>query len=294
VVLGVCLACLGAEAYWRQAGLNRLAAELERESAQAAADHQATVTARKLQAETREKQLESEYQSRLTNQALLSGALARDRHAEEWNLRLAHDPRLASTLLETNLLTMEQWGRDASLAAQAAIQKVAELSAPAGSRVAVTPDGDGFIVRVAFLMSRLSQNEAGAVTKYQTPEAMRHEIQGLSAQVLRNLYAYCGARGIKSISVTCNHTLRQAVVPPGATPEERRMLIEQGTPVPSRLFRVSLDQAHAREIVDWLRVPIPTVVAISTVEYDGLNMLTLIPNSARFGDAQDAAGELQF
>jgi hypothetical protein len=188
---------------------------------------------------------------------------------------------------------MEKLGQDASLAAQSALQKVALMAVPPGSRVDIEPDGDGFRVRVAFMMSRLSRNESGAVTMYHSTAAMRVKIQELSSRLMRDLYDFCGSRGIKSISVTCDHTLRQATVPGNATPEERQDLLNRAPPTMARLYRVSLDRSHARAVADWRRVSLGTVTQLSSVEYDGLTSLT-ISEGAIFQDTRDAAGQLQF
>jgi hypothetical protein len=123
---------------------------------------------------------------------------------------------------------------------------------------------------------------------------MRAEIQKLSARVLRDLYDYCGSRGIQSIAVTCNHTLRQTVIPVGATEEERTELLSRAQPMPARLYRVSLDHPHAQTVVNWREASLARVNQLSTVEYDGLTSLVLTTDAAQSSDAHDAAGELQF
>ena len=290
VLLALCILGLAGEAGWRQIRLNRLEAALAAERTQAVADHANTVAQQRV-ADARLGQLERDQRLRLTNPALLSGALARERHRKEWALRVAHDPSLAMTVLETNLLTMERLGQDASLASQSALEKVALMAAPRDSRVDVEPEGDGFRVRVAFMMSRLSRNESGAVTKFYSTAAMRVEIQELSSRVMRDLYDFCGSRGIKSISVTCDHTL--SLAPTNATPEERLDLLKRLPPAMVRLYRVSLDQSHARAIADWRQVSLGTVTQLSSVEYDGLTSLTIFVGSPR-QDTRDAVGPLQF
>jgi hypothetical protein len=284
-----------AESFWLQTRLNQTAAQLSKEQARISADRAAAVAEQQTNELMQLAHEEQVYQSRLTNYAWLSGSLARKRHEKEWNLRLAHDPGFAQTFLETNILTMQKLGQDTTLGAQSAIEKVASLSAPPGSRVEVDPEGDGFHVRVAFMMSRLSRNEAGAVTKHHTVSDMRMEVQELSSHVLRDLYDYCGSRGIKSISVTCNHTMRESIIPENATPDERALLLKRAPPAPARLYRVSLDESAAQMIVDWRRVKLSRVTELCTVEYDGFKNLTI---SQGFFSQQDAAydpaGELEF
>jgi hypothetical protein len=294
VLIKVCLLLLILEGGFRWFRLSQLAAELGAERTRASEERVVTVAEQDRAAQSRLDQEEAAHRFQLTNTALLSGERARDRHEKEWILRVAHDPSLAKTVLETNLLTMEQLGQDATLAAQTALERVARLASPRDSRVEVTPEGDGFRVRVAFMMSRMSSQEAGAVTKYHTTAAMRTEIQELSARVLRDLFDYCGSRGIISISVTCNHTLRQSLMPSGATVEERELLLERSRPLPGRLYRLSLDQAHAKAVVDWRRVSLTRVIELGTVEYDGLTHLTITQDRPLNQEERDPEGELEF
>jgi hypothetical protein len=294
MLIGVCVLALMLEASFRWVSLSKLAANLGAERARAAKDQAVILAEQNRAAQLRLDQEEAVHSSQLTNAALLSGVMARDRHEKEWSLRTAHDPSLAKTVLETNLLTMEQLGQDATLAAQTALERVARLASPRDSRVEVAQEGDGFRVRVAFMMSRLSSQEAGAVTKHHTTAAMRAEIQELSAQVLRDLYEYCGSRGIISISVTCNHTLRQSLVPAGATEEERVLLLERAKPIPGRLYRVSLDQAHAKKVVDWRGISLGRVIGLGSVEYDGLTHLTITQDRPLNQEEGDPGGELEF
>jgi hypothetical protein len=293
MLICICLAALGGEFTWREARLYRLPAELSAERAKLSHARIDAVAEQDRISQAQIDEEESRHQSLLRDGALLSGRLAREQHEKEWTRRLAHDPQLAKSILETNLLTMEQLGKDSALAAQTALEKVAQLASPSGSRVEVTPDGDGFRVRVAFMMSHVSSQESGAVTKHHSTATMREEIRELSARVLMDLYDYCGSRDIRSISVTCNHTLREPVVPTGATDEERAELVRLTQPVPGRLYRMSLDQSHARSISDWRRVPLSRIIELSAVEYDGLKRLE-IRHGLMAEDTRDAEGQLQF
>lgn len=290
----ICFSALGAEIWQGHAYLTRQAADFAAKQARATAAHAAAVARQTRLTQLRLNREETEHQLLLLDPSWLSGSMARDQHEAEWSLRIAHNPKLAQTPLETNLLTMERFGQDATLAAQTALEKVARLASPPDSRVEVDADGGGYRVRVAFMMSRLSRNEAGAITKYHTTDALRSEIQELSAGVLRDLYEYCGSRDILSISVTCNHTVRQTAIPDGATEDERTALLEQATPVQARLYRVSLDESHARAVADWRQVSLSRVMDAAAVEFDGLNNLTILNDSASTRDPRDAGGELQF
>ena len=294
VLLCFFITAIVAEGAWRASRLNQLKSEQAAERIKLTEERAGAMAEQDRLERARLDKEEADQRSLLQSPAVLSGSAARDRREKEWAMRVAHNPRLANTILETNLLVMEELGQDTTQSAQTVLEKVARLASPAGSRVEVTPDGDEFRIRVAFMMSRLSSREAGAVTKYHTTAAMRDEIQELSARVLRDLYSYCGSRGIKSISVTCDHTVRQTVVPTGATDEERKQLLERAKPVPARLYRVTLDREQAQVVADWRQVSLPRVIELSTVEYDGLVHLTITRRPLANQDAHDAAGELEF
>ena len=238
--------------------------------------------------------MESDVREHSTNQDWLSGAAARQAHDREWAARLAHDSAFARTPLEKNLLAMKRWGADPTLVAQEALEKVALLASPRGSRIEVAGGPDGYQVRVAYMMSQLSENEAGAVTKHHTTQAMRAEIQELSARVMRDLYQSCGSRGIRSIVVSCNHTLLDPIIPLNSTPEEKDKLSRRALPKPTRLYRVNLDQAHARSVVDWRRVSLSRILQMANVEYDGLTRLIIRPGGTTPTPQVDAPGELEF
>ena len=215
ILFALCFGVLATEVAWREYRLHKLRALFENERVMKRTDDVAKQTQAVLAEVERER---NEQRAFLTNAEFLSGSLARKRHKEEWALRLAHDPGFAQTSLETNLVNMEALGRDPALTAQAALEKVATLAAPSGARVEVVPMGNSFRVRDAIMMSSLSSHEAGAVTKHTTIDSLRAEIQDLSTQVLCDLYDYCGSRGIESVSVSCDHTVRQAMIPRDATP----------------------------------------------------------------------------
>jgi len=276
---------------WRLHDLNR---NLAAEKIKAADDRTATVAQHAKELQVLREQARAEELRKFNEPAWQSGSAAREAHEKEWNFRVAHDPQFARTALETNLLAMELLGQDETVAAQTALEKVALLASPQGSRVEVTPDQDGYRVRVAFMMSRLSSNEAGAVTKHHTNESLRGEIEELSARVLRDLYGFCGSRGIRSIAVTCNHTMRQTAIPDGATEEERAELLRRAEATPRRLYRASLDQSHAKAVANWRRVPLSRIVQLYTVEYDGITKLKIGHDEASSGSGFDPAGPLEF
>jgi hypothetical protein len=290
----VCGLGLILETAWCRGQLSRRAAEVSRAEAEAATQRAVEVARQEKTFQGELDYLQQRYLTSLGDSNVLSGAAARQLHEAEWILRQAHNPALARTLLETNLLVMEQMGSDATLNAQLVLERVAQLSAPPGSRVEVAGDTNGFRVRVAFMMSRLREHEAGAVTESHTTSELRAAIEDVSAQVLRDLYGYCGSRGIQSISVTCNHTARLRWIPVNATPDEKKLLWGEASEKRIRFYRVRLDQPETRAIVSWRQASLPEVSRLWTVEYDGLENLTITPDFWRSEDPHDPAGELQF
>jgi hypothetical protein len=204
-----------------------------------------------------------------------SGELANKRHAAEWAKRIAHDPSFAISSLDKTLLKMEQLGRDPAVAAQAALQEVALMALPPGSRVEVVPAGDKFVVRTAFKMSAMSTHEKGAVTKHTSTASMRREIENLSARLAQQLFDYCGSRGIERVTISCNHTVKSSMVPLGATPRERKYILRAATPVMSSLYRMRVDASSLAAAGKWRSLSIPQMLHLMSVERDGLQTLAI-------------------
>ncbi len=221
------------------------------------------------------KSFEAAHRARITDPAIVDGSKARAAHNSEWQRRQAHDPRLAQSLAERSLLEMEQVGADKMISAKAALEKVASLASPPGSRVAVTPEGNLFAVKVAYRMAALTSGETGATTKHTSKASMRAEIQRLSAQVTRDLFTYCGSRGISSIALTCNHTTMKSILPPGATEEEKEILRSRAKKAQSKLHRVVLDGLAARNISNWSRASEGEILKLLRVDFDGFDSIQI-------------------
>jgi hypothetical protein len=290
---GVCGLLLAGIVAYEVPALARLKSQLEAERAERQHAEAVKVERDALAAEVAA--VERAHRARLQDPAFISGAVARQRHEQEWARRLAHDPQVAATPMETKLLRMEQVGRDPAVAAQAALEEVARLAAPMGSRVEVTPSGERFTVKVAFRMSALSANEAGAVTKHHTNESMRREIEDLSARVMKDLFGYCGSRGIEKISVSCNHAVRQAsLIPANATTQEKEALLARAGVTMGNLYRASLDQTQARAVPDWRQVSMRLLNRMMKVEYDGLQTLRILGANPDSPDTRDPESLLEF
>jgi hypothetical protein len=295
LALGVATICgvsLVADLGYQAVSLGRLSRQLDAERVARQQEHEHTVQ-QEMTGEARQVEAEERaHQARLRDEALISGALAGRNHEAEWARRQAHDPAIAKSAMEETLLRMEQVGRDPHLSAQAALTEVARLAAPPHSRIEVAPNGDGFEVKVAFLMSALSANENGAVTKHHDTASMRREIEALSAHVTKALFDYCGSRGIERLMVTCNHAMRRTIVPQNATPAERDELLRRAPVVLGRLYRVGLDGAQARSIADWRRISTAKVIGMMRVEFDDLKTLQI--SGFAMGPQQDPEGQLEF
>lgn len=294
IVIFICLAILGAELGWEQFKFSQTAAQLSAEPAKALADWEIAMAARARNLQSQLDQEQFSHLLRLHDQARLSGALARANHEQEWARRIAHAPQLARTPLEQNLVAMERLGRDPNLAANIALETVARLASPLGSSIEVVPGLDGYNIRVAFRMSSLRRDETGPVTQYHTVPELRSAIQELTAGVMRNLYDYCGTRGIESISVTCDHTVRQALVPADASAADRARLMKNADIVNVALFRLSLGKSQARAIPNWRLASPSRVSRILSLDYDGMTNLTILPPSDVDGSAGEDLGLLKF
>jgi hypothetical protein len=238
---------------------------------------------------------ETAHRTRLQDSALVSGELARANHASEWRKRLAHDPEFAHSALERTILKMQKVGGDPSLAAREALDEVARLAAPPGSRVEVTNAYDKFAVRVAFKMSALSRAEAGLGTKHRSIESMRRETREASAAVIRELFDYCGARGIARLSVSCNHAVyRHGYIPGAATEAERKELEKRGAVMMACLYRVTIDASQAMGVGSWRAISIPQVMQIMRVDYDAMTGLKLGDLPADLPWKEDPEMELEF
>jgi hypothetical protein len=260
----------------------------------AEATHRAEVAAAESLARERSAAREAEHRRWLADPAVLSGAEAERTRDAEWARRVAQDPSMAITPLETNLLRMTQLGKDPAVATGAALAEVALLASPAGSRVEVTPAGDRFVIRVAFKMAELSTSESGAVTKHHSNDSMRREVRDISARVLEDLVNSCGTRGIERIQVTCNHTLRQTLMPSLANEEERRHIRDRAPIIMGRLYRVSLDPAKLPPMAAQRQISRSDLMRRMRVDYDGFDSLTISTDGDRRASPKDANTLLQF
>jgi hypothetical protein len=295
VTVGFCAVLSATPIVFHSVRLHRLENSFALETRQITQHHEELVQTESKVRNEKLAQKDSEFQVMLRNPRLISGELAAERHAQEWSRRLAHEPAFAKTEVESALLQMEKLGHDANVTAQTALERVAAMAAPPGSRVEVSKQAQGFIVRVAFRMSALSRQEKGAVTKHHTTDAMRHEIQGLCSRVIRDLFDYCGSRGIQKISVSCNHALqRAAIVPLNATSAERAELLARAPVVMGNLYRARIDRKAAQAIADWRKTSARTIQALMDTEYDGLKTLTINSNLSNSSSGKDPEGALEF
>jgi hypothetical protein len=291
-VASICGILLAAEFVYESFRLKQFQSRLEEEAAQARSQREADLKNAQDALSATIATEEAAFQKHLADPALLTGALATEHHEVEWARRVAHEPGLAGSKMEKMLVHMEQVGRDPQKTAVEALQEVARLAAPPRSRIEVTPSGERFAVKVAFLMSAVSANEAGAVPKHHDTASMRREVQQLSARVMKALFDYCGSREVEGLSVTCNHAIHRTPIPANATEEERQELLRRAPIVLARLYRVSLSGDAARRVENWRKIPVTKVIGIMNVEIDDLSHLEITGQSMDQG--RDPTGELEF
>jgi hypothetical protein len=215
-----------------------------------------------------EAELDAKQRAMLADARLTSGEEAKARHADEWRRRQNHDPAFAASVMEKTLLEVERLGKDSSLTAEAALQKVAEMVTPRGSRIEVAKGNGGFIVRVAFRLSAVDPNEAGGGTIHASPAEARKEIEDVTARVIKDLFDYTGARGIERVSVSCNRALVT-----GKEGAERLVM--------RSLYRASVEGDAAGNVTNWRQLSVSQIEAMMKVEHDVLATLVITKNGKR-------------
>jgi hypothetical protein len=223
---------------------------------------------------------EAKHQSRLRNEKLVSGQQAAERHALEWSQRQSHDPKYVTTLLERTMVEVERLGKDSALSAEVSLKTVAEMVCPPGSRIEVTPSGSRFVVRVAFRLSAVAPREAGTSTFLTSSDEMRRQIEEATARLMKDLFDYCGVRGIERVSVSCNRAITTG------DPGQERLNMRS-------LYRASIEAKKASEVASWRQLSVAQVKKLMKVEHDMVSHLTIIQNGMP-GLALDPNEPLEF
>jgi hypothetical protein len=295
ILILVCAAVIGAKWAVDCRQLNEVRIGLASELQRLETAHVRELEAKRAEEAQRLQAAESGHKATLQNTALISGELAQARRTQEWQKRLAHDPEFAHSALERSILRMEKVGADPSLAARDALDEVARLATPPGSRIEVTNAHDKFAIRVAFKMSAVTHGEAGGITKHLTTDSMRREAREMSAHVIKELFDHCGARGIARLSVSCNHAIyRHGIIPGAATEAERKELEKRGGLMMACLYRVTIDASQARGVPDWRAISIPRVMQLMRVDYDGISGIKLSDLPRDFPMQEDPNMQLEF
>ena len=218
--------------------------------------------------ESAEAEAENKHRAMLSDARLISGAAAEENHAAEWKRRQSHDPALARTLLEKTLLEVERVGKDPSLTAEAALRRVAELVTPARSRIEVTQGERGAILRVAYRLSAVRPQETGGATHHASSAEMRAEIEEITAKVVKDIFDYCGARGIERLSVSCNRAIVMGK-------EENQRLAMRS------LYRATVESAGAAVVASWRDVSVGDVATLMKVEHDVVSGIMITQSRGR-------------
>src|SRR5688572_17479020 len=235
------------------------------------------------------------HKSRLQDSALVSGEIARNRHAEEWRRRIAHDPEFAHSAVERSILKMQKLGSDPALAGREALEEVARLAAPRGSRIEVTNAHNKFAVRVAFKMSAVIPSAAGVATKHKSTASLRREAEEASAYIMKELFDHCGPRGIARLSLSCNYAVyRHSYIPKAATEAERKELEKRGAVMMTCLYRVVIDASKASRVASWRAISIPRVIELMNVDYNGITDLKLGDLPVNVPPDEDPDMQLEF
>ena len=240
------------------------------------------------------RQEEQAHRKMLADTDRISGAAADRKRAEEWARRQRHDPALASSAMEVNLLKMEGLGRDPAVSALRALKEVATMASPPGSRVEVSPFQERFLVKIAYAHSSLAEGEAGGVTRHHNVQTLRREVEVMSAQITRDVFEACGSRGIEKLQISYNHGMQFSLVPRAATEAERAQLLKKSIVRMSRLHRVALDQKRAAGVSDWHSLTLTRVKGLLAVEYDSLDRINIVTGELEAGEQKDPTGQLEF
>jgi hypothetical protein len=174
------------------------------------------------------------------------------------------------------MLKMQKVGSDPALAAREALEEVARLATPPGSRIEVTNAHDKLAMRVAFKMSAVIPSAAGVSMKHKSTAAMRREAEEGSAYIMKELFDHCGARGIARLSLSCNYAVyTHSYIPKAATEAERKELEKRGAVIMSCLYRISIDASKAATVPSWRAISVPRVMELMRVDYDGISNLKI-------------------
>lgn len=249
----------------------RTRAEHAKSAQQTVGEHRAAIEKLQKDHDEREAWWDAKHREFLSDAKISSGEAAQARHAQEWKRRQDHDPALAVTAMERTLLEVERLGKDPAMTAEAALQKVAELVTPAGSRIEVKPGDNGFVVRVAFRLSAVRPYEAGAGSRHTSTAELRKEVEEVTARVIQDLFEYSGGRGIHRLSVSCNRAL---VV---GKDETERLVMRS-------LYRAVIEADDSARVASWGNLSPGQVAEIMKIDHDvisGLMMVSVVNRGLR-------------
>lgn len=272
----------------------RLKLELDRDLEKLAGRHQQEMDSTRASEEQRIQLDEANFARVLSDPSMVGGVQAKQRQREEWARRQKHDPSLANTEMEKRLLQMERLGASPEVAAQQALEQVAQLASPSESKVEIAPQQGGYHVRVAFKLSSRKGEEAGAVTRHLDSASLQREVEEVSASVMRDLYDFCGNRSITGVTVACNRAVRQWDIVPGATKAEQERREREAKSVMSCIYRASMSEGVARTIASWRGASLSQVISKLNVEMDTTQSIRIRQNAGNPSERVDPKTELKF
>ena len=234
---------------------------------------------------------EKAHQALLLDDNFIQGRKANEAHKKEWEQRMSHEPQLARTPIEKTMREMEALGNNPDLPAREILEKVAQMSSPYDSRIEVIESRGKFVIKVAYRMSSMTLGELGAITKHHSVDSLRKEVVEISSKVVRDLYDYCGRRGIRRIMVSCNHPLKR--IPGNTPPSEREEAFNRAPVVWGVLYRCTIPEKAAQTVPSWRKLPLHRITDMLEAE-DGFRNLD-IRNQGPRGDWQVLPeGDLEF
>lgn len=211
--------------------------------------------------------LHAAHAAKLADPAWTNGALAGDVHGAEMERRRNFDPAFAVSGREKAILEMAALAEGGELSDRDVLKKVAQLSAPRDAEVLVFRSPLGQMVFVSFDMAALTHGEYEAITKHDTKEELRREVESLMAQVFKDMFIHCGRKNMASVTIGCKHGVAVKDEHGGESVVERMLLL-------CRIHRRQADR-----IRDWRDVHADEVIRLWKVVEDYFPHIRLVETS---------------
>lgn len=229
-------------------------------------------------------ELAARFETLKADPAVLAGTAAEENRRKEWEARLRKEAIFAATPREQTLLKIQTIAKDSSLTAQDLLREVALLASPQGANVTVNHSGgQGYVTKVTFDMSAMTHGEVGSATKHTSKDSLQREVREIIGRVMKDLWAYCGSKGIEKVQVACTHGVQMAsdiemLRSMGIDPSQLRKSKDLRTTSSIetiRIYECSISGADAMRIPDWKAAAVHRVIEMMKVDYDKFPELTI-------------------